>query len=105
MCDEGWWISAFAEMTAMRARMDALYQYHRVTLPFMGMVSNPNRCTDGGIAWILPTRGRMAAAERGAGCIRTNVVILRPLSIRNGGGSMRRNRCPRITDCHSTLYG
>ena len=28
------------------ARMGALYPHHNVTLPFMGRVSTPNRCTN-----------------------------------------------------------
>jgi hypothetical protein len=36
-----------------------LHQHHNVILPFMGRISNPTRCTDGTIAWILPTGGRV----------------------------------------------
>jgi hypothetical protein len=42
------------------ARMSAMHPHHNVILPFMGRISNPNRCTGGTDGKeILPTRGRM----------------------------------------------
>jgi hypothetical protein len=42
------------------ARMSAMHPHHNVILPFMGRISNPNRCTGGTDGKeILLTRSRM----------------------------------------------